>query len=151
MTCAAKYDEQMAERSPNHVDRRRAWRGTLAARKVTAQEVVDERLVHVCQRSPRPAEPTGEVLHPLHVLVDRRRRVTALDEVRDEVIERRAQPTASQSARDARRAENFFDHDRFLPGQEPEGSDSDYAALFKPPMGNSSWRGTSLRIIENPA
>ena len=68
---AAKHDEQVSKRRPNHVHRRGTRGRALAAPEVAAEELVDERLVYVCHRATRPAKPTGEVLDRLHVLLDR--------------------------------------------------------------------------------
>ena len=133
------------------MQRRGARRRALAARQVAAEEFVDDSLVHRFHRVTRTAEPTVEVLHALHVLPDRRHCVTALGEIRDEVIERRAQLTASKPAHDARRTEHMLDHDLLPLWPWAEGSDADYAALFNTPTRDSRGLAGNLRIIESPA
>lgn len=148
----SKDDQQVVKCCPNLMHRPGARRRALAAQEVAAEEAVDDRLVDRVHRATRAAEPTVEVLHTLHVLLDRRRWVAALGEIVDEVVERQAQLTASKPAHDARRTEHMLDHD-LLPlwPKWPKGSDADYAALFNAPMRDSRGLAGNLRIIAKPA
>jgi hypothetical protein len=141
----------MVKRGPNLMYRRGARRRAVTPREMAVEEVADDRLVDCFHCATRAAEPAVEVLHSLYVLPNRRRWVAALGEIRDKVVERRAQLTASQSAHDARRAEHKLDHDRFLPGQGAEGSDADYAALLKASTQDSRGLAEKRRITARPA
>jgi hypothetical protein len=77
--------------------------------------------------------------------------MAALGEIGDEVVERRAQLTASQSPHDVRRTEHKLDHDHFLPAQRAEGSDADYAEVLKAPPRDSRGLLGTLRITARRA